>query len=132
MFFVRVDAKDLYKVSKHGWYYKDGYAVTSIKRKRVRMHHLIMGKPTKGYQIDHINRDRMDNRRSNLRFVTDAENAKNNIGKGYRKHGKGWEASICHNYKQIYLGTFHTEEEAKTAYQRAKIAQLARNTESVI
>lgn len=74
--------------------------------------------------VDHINRERMDNRRLNLRTIMGRDNQKNTVGAGVRRHGKGWEASICHNYRQIYLGTFPTEAEAKAAYQGAKNAQL--------
>lgn len=67
-YFPQIDENDVSLVSKYRWYLKDGYAVTSIKGKRVRMHHLIFGKPPKGKVTDHINRDRLDNRRVNLHF----------------------------------------------------------------
>lgn len=40
-----IDDNDLRLVSKYRWYVKNGYAVTSIAGRRVKMHHLIAGKP---------------------------------------------------------------------------------------
>ena len=121
LFTARVDAGDLETVSKYRWYLKDGYAVTSMAGKRVKMHHLILGKPPKGQEVDHENKDRLDNRRSNLRFLTRQQNAKNrSVGKGYRQKGKRWEAYIQSNGKQIYLGMFDTEAQAEEAYLEAK------------
>lgn len=105
-YMVNVDIKDLSIVSKYNWYMTkiDGYAVTSIKGKRVKMHHMIIGKPPLGKEVDHINRYRTDNRRANLRFVTSLENGQNTTAKlgGIRRHGTGWEANVCLNYKKFY------------------------------
>lgn len=122
--FCYVDENDVPLVGQFRWYLKNGYAVTSIGGKRVKMHHLIMGKPPKGLVTDHISRNRLDNQRTNLRFVPVSVNAKNMTAKGYRKRGKHWEAYICTDYKQQSLGTFDTEAQAKAAYQSAKSAQL--------
>lgn len=54
-----------------------GYAQTSAKPGTALMHHLIAGKPPKPLVTDHINRNKLDNRRVNLRFVTERENALN-------------------------------------------------------
>ncbi len=119
-----IGERDFFTVSKYRWYIKDGYAITSIGGKRIKMHHLILGKPPHGMVVDHRNRERMDNRRANLRTIMQRGNAKNMMGAGVRKHGKGWEAAICHDYKQIYLGTFPTKAEARAAYMAAKQTQL--------
>lgn len=107
----KVDSSDLDMLKKHRWYFKDGYAVTSIKSKRVKMHHLVMGKPPQGKEIDHINRDRIDNRRHNLRFVTSLINGQNTSAVGVRKHGKLWEANVCLNYQKFYK-SFETKSSA--------------------
>ena len=74
--------------------------------------------------LDHINRDRSDNRISNLRSVTNQKNCNNQYGKGYRKVGNKWKSYIKIDYKQKHLGTFNTEEEAREAYIKAKVKLL--------
>jgi hypothetical protein len=74
-------------------------------------------------QIDHKNRIRDDNRISNLRSVTNQENAFNRSNvKGYCwvKKNKKWMAYIRFNYKHIFLGYFDDEELARQAYLNAK------------
>lgn len=78
-------------------------------------------------QIDHINRDRADNRISNLRAVTNAENAQNQKTRanksgftGVRKENSKWVAEIKVNYKPIRIGLFETPEAAHEAYVAAK------------
>ena len=116
-----VSDEDVDKVRPYRWYLKDGYAVTSIQYKRVKMHHLIMGKPPKGLEIDHANRNRLDNRRENLRFLTRSQNAKNReAGKGIRQRGSKWEAYIQVDNKQKYLGMFENSAEARETYLQAK------------
>lgn len=119
-----VDNECLPLVSKYRWYLKDGYAVTSIGAKRAKLHHLLLGKMEEGEVTDHIDRNRLNNCSENLRIVPQGANAKNRMGAGIRRHGNGWEASICHDYRQIYLGTFATQKQAAEAYSRAKRAQL--------
>lgn len=56
---------------------KHGYLIYSKNNRYYPIHQMILGKAPKGLVIDHINRDKLDNRRKNLRFVTTAENNKN-------------------------------------------------------
>jgi hypothetical protein len=73
--------------------------------------------------IDHIDKNILNNKIDNLRNVNLQKNQFNRIdGKGYRFHkrDKVWNAHISLNSKQIHLGTFKTEEEAKKAYLNAK------------
>lgn len=97
--------------------------------KQLLMHRLIMGDP-KGKVVDHINRDGLDNRRENLRIVTQSINA-HNAGKmksGTSKFkgvhfesGRGkWKSTIMVNREVIFLGRFDDEESAALAYQNAK------------
>ena len=78
--------------------------------------------------VDHINHDKLDNRRENLRLCTHAENMQNvpNYSRGKskykgvsfddRKRVKKWRALIVFEKKQIYLGMHLTEEDAAIAY----------------
>jgi hypothetical protein len=76
--------------------------------------------------LDHINRIKTDNRISNLRKVSHAENQINRLGKGYcwSNEKNKWRASIQTNKVQQHLGYFNTEEEAREAYIKAKVKLL--------
>ena len=76
-------------------------------------------------QIDHINRNRLDNRIANLREVSHKQNQQNRSkpsnntsghpGVVWNKQRSKWQARIRHNYKQIHLGYFSILEEAIAA-----------------
>jgi len=73
--------------------------------------------------IDHKNGNTTDNQITNLRNVTHQQNHCNRTrAKGYswNKQAKKWEAYICLNKKQINLGYFDLEEDARNAYLEAK------------
>jgi len=122
---VTIDSKHSH-LDMHNWSLtKDGYASTSIGGKMVKMHHLIIGKPIDGLVVDHINRDKLDNRLKNLRHVTQKVNMrnvgllKNNTtgvtGVTYDKAGKRWIAQAFYGYKRIHGGRYKTFEEAVVA-----------------
>ena len=81
-------------------------------------------------QIDHINRDRADNRIENLREATNKQNMQNRSksshntsghpGVSWYKRISKWVAKIMHNQKQIHLGCFNTIEEAIAARKAAE------------
>lgn len=75
--FCIVDAEDADKVLKHSWALDKGYPVSRINDKKTLLHHFLIGKPPKNKVVDHINRNKLDARKSNLRFATHAENVKN-------------------------------------------------------
>ncbi len=77
--FATVSPEDYPLVARYSWYYRDGYALTKINKKEIRMHRLIMGTADPDIVVDHINRDRLDNRRENLRELTALENANNRV-----------------------------------------------------
>jgi hypothetical protein len=108
----------------------DGYAVRKQPfirgyRKQLYLHHVVIGYPLKGYQVDHINGDRLDNRRANLRFVTKRQNCQNQqchregrlagASRENRPNGR-WRSLIYVNGKQIYLGSFDTAQAAHERY----------------
>jgi hypothetical protein len=67
-------------------------------------------------EIDHINIDSTDNRLCNLRITTHQHNQWNKNCKGYSREGNKWRTQIYINNKQIYLGVYATEDEARQAY----------------
>lgn len=122
-----IDAEDIEKVEKYMWYLTDkGYAATNINGKRVKIQHIIMGANS---LIDHKDRDKLNNRKSNYRFCTNAENSRN-IGilrsntSGYKgvvwhKQGKKWAARIEVNKIRHSLGLFNNKLDAAKAYNVA-------------
>jgi hypothetical protein len=104
------------------------YDTTSGKRERrmstVQLHRLITNAP-KGMVTDHINHNGLDNRKSNLRVCTNAENMRNqqshkgstSIYKGvcWDKAAGKWRAQIMFERKDIYIGCFTDEKEAARA-----------------
>lgn len=92
---------------------------------RIYMHREIV-RPPRGMLVDHANRCGLDNRRSNLRLATRAQNAVNCASRpgetgfrGVSRHGSGFRARITRDGKELYLGTFRTVLEAAAAYDAA-------------
>jgi transposase len=82
-FYAYVDAADFEQLNQYRWYTFNGYAARSENGKRIYMHRHIMD-PPQGMVVDHINHNRYDNTRANLRNVTQGENIHN-----MRKHVGG-------------------------------------------
>ena len=75
----------------------------------------------KGDDIDHIDGNRLNNSVDNLRIVTNSQNHFNRKNtKGYCRHKNKWQAAIKINQKNINLGRFENENDAKEAYLNAK------------
>ena len=135
-----VDDKDYNTLNQFKWYCSlKGYAVRHItiggKRGTQFMHRVINNTP-KGLDTDHINRDKLDNRKSNLRSCTHIENLinhgtyKNNKlginGVHWDKRKSRFKAQIQIDGKQKHLGSFKTAKEASVVFARAEIERLQR------
>jgi hypothetical protein len=134
--FAVVDADDYEWLSKFIWIAQPTtchqfYALRYVSHGRsIRMHREILGlKRDDCRQGDHINGNTLDNRRSNLRVSTAAENIRNQKIKSsntsgfkevnFRKERNRWVASIRVNGKAKRLGAFLTPKEAHVAYCEA-------------
>ena len=109
-----------------------GYRNVDIEKKKYKAHRLawlyMYGVMPDGH-LDHINRDKLDNRIANLREVTNSQNEQNKVSRrdntsGYRgvvwhKPTKKWRAEIKIAQKKIHLGLFVNPEDAARAYAAA-------------
>lgn len=123
------DIEDLPLIESRVWYEdKDGYLVSCYffngRRCFVRFHRIVMdAKP--GQVIDHINKNRADNRKCNLRLCKRAENDRNRstystntsgvTGVYFDKQRNKWVASISYNKKRTLIGRFVSKEDAVRA-----------------
>ena len=126
--FATVDAADYKKLCRYKWYAcRHGstiYATCRKNGKAVYMHRMIM-RPRKGYVVDHIDGNGLNNRRCNLRVCTHQQNQANRGPCGgssryvgvYRK-GDKWVATIKYRGEHFYLGIFDDEVEAAKARDR--------------
>jgi hypothetical protein len=111
-------------MESHGYAVRNSARTAAEKRKPEFMHRVIMAKQrSHGMQIDHINGNRLDNRRCNLRMVNKCGNTQNarmrsdNTSgvKGVSKQGEKWTARVQSNGKRVFVGIFTTKEEAEKA-----------------
>jgi len=129
-----VDDEDAKLVLEYKWsarvLHHTTYAFTNIvlptsKRTILFMHNLIMGY----IGVDHIDRNGLNNRKSNMRSATKAQNNMNRgvhgdntsgfKGVAFSKRDKKWRARIQLKYRTIYLGVFTSKEGAALAYDKA-------------
>lgn len=134
--FAIVDAEDYDWLSKYKWCaWKNEnafYACRTEKGHTVFMHRMIMSAP-KGLMCDHIDHNGLNNRKSNLRLCTPAQNVHNKRpqrdssskykGVGSKKQSRKWEARIRFQGKLYHLGDFDNQMEAAMAYDD-KAAEL--------
>ena len=132
--FALVDDDDFDKLSQHKWRAQwnpdihSYYAVRSIrlpngKQTAELMHRRILGlERGDRRQGDHINHATLDNRRSNIRSVTQSENQHNRRAKGYcwHKAKQKYQAKLMIHGVNKFVGLFDTPQEARTAYLAAK------------
>ena len=75
---VKIDDEDYPVLSRLNWYLSDGgYAITDCPVKHIKMHKLIIGPIPNCAVIDHIDRDKLNNQKSNLRVVSQSDNVRN-------------------------------------------------------
>ena len=132
--YTTVDEADYARFSKYRWYENVGYVLRyerdGSKTVSIRLHREIMSCPT-GLHVDHINHDRRDNRRENLRIVTHAQNHQNrsyNPFRGAVLDKKKWVAQCKLNGKHYRVGRYETREEAAAAAAKLREQLLPYST----
>jgi len=131
-----VDTCDLPIIEKYNWTALVKQDTIYVQRKcrkfgacrTTYMHRSIMGEP-EGFNVDHVNGNGLDNRRSNLRLATVSQNGYNrriNInnssgfkGVSWNKSTGKWVAYITVNQERKHLGSFDKAEDAHAAYCEA-------------
>lgn len=119
-----VDDEDYAELAKHSWHLHRGYAARTSRREgTVMMHRQVLGlQKGDSRQADHKNRNRLDNRRANLRACTSRENQQNLSvkhsssssfrGVHWDKRGRKWRAKVWVDGKEVSLGSFTDEARA--------------------
>lgn len=138
------DLEDYDKIKDYCWCFNDqDYVVAHNKSgNNIRLHRLILNINDKDIIIDHKNRRKNDNRKSNLRIATKSENAMNRPAdirsttgyKGVHKVGNKYTANIGLNNETIYLGIFDSmEDAAECRYRNEKeiFGEFAYNEEVI-
>jgi hypothetical protein len=133
-----IDKEDYVKIKDFGWFLREGYAIarvgirsnlTQVKSSHTWMHRVILGY-FGDQEIDHIDCNGLNNRKSNLRLANRTQNTQNAVirkdstsgfkGVNYHKRNKRWRARIAVGKKRISLGCYTTKEEANDAVEKAR------------
>jgi len=123
-----IDKEDYRKIKKYKWCLSpQGYVVTWDGK---RLHRLI-NNTFYNYDTDHIDNNKLNNRKENLRVCTKLENSRNvglssNNSSGFKgvwweNGNKKWRALINANGMAIHLGCFANKNDAARAYNCAAI-----------
>ncbi|MEH7209545.1 HNH endonuclease [Priestia megaterium] len=126
-----IDNSDVELASRYKWGMDGhGYLTTKVNGRYLALHQLLMNTKNTDYLVDHKDRNKLNNRRSNLRI---ANKSINTINTGIRKHNNSgitgvsfqkqsgkWRAYITYNKKRIELGQFINKEDAIKARLEAE------------
>ena len=120
-----IDLEDVDKVKNIKWCMKsNGY----VHDGKIHIHRLIMD-CSDNMVVDHINHNKLDNRKTNLRICSHRQNSMNQKTRrdnssghaGVGKSGNKWRARIYIDGKEVHLGRFDTKEEAIRARKQAEL-----------
>ena len=123
------DQDDWEKLKCYTWSELKGYASGYKNKKTIYFSRMVMDAP-KGMEVDHINRNTLDNRKKNLRIISHSGNMSNKgayknsktgvAGVYWHKHRKKYFVELKTGTKRHCLGAFHTLEEAIKAREEAE------------
>ena len=131
-----VDIEDIDKCKQHKWFmHHTGYVYTNMKYnnkyKTMPMHRFLLNYDGPN-EIDHINHNKLDNRKANIRIVSDAVNAQNRKASRafYDKDTNKWRAIFSYYGTKYDLGRYNSKEEAAEASEN-KIKELSKNSKEL-
>jgi HNH endonuclease len=125
--FALCEVADLHLVAGHAWHlHSKGYATRDRYPGGTVLMHREVARAPAGRLVDHINQDKLDNRRVNLRLVDQTSNAFNcnrgeGVGVSWSKQAKHWKCYLDFHRKRHYLGVFKSKEEAICARKEAEV-----------
>lgn len=130
---ILLDKKDKHLLDEHSFSIdSEGYPRAWFReyKRNMRIHQIIFPRK-EGYVVDHISRNRLDNRRRNLRYVTPSQNVINSKRRDDNKSGfrgvywrediEKWRTRITLRGKILNLGSFDDIEDAAKAYKKAAL-----------
>lgn len=127
--FALVDNDDYPMLMDHTWFLGGQYAISRKNSVSTKMHHLILPKK-KGFDVDHRDKNTLNNQRYNLRYLSRSENVINSrissrhksgvIGVYFDAKSLKWKANITKNRKRIHLGSYSDLNDAKMAREKAE------------
>lgn len=128
---IMIDTEDLNKVKDIRWRISsNGYPIGDLKDKRVFLHRVVVDYVPSGMEVDHINHNLFDARKSNLRIVSRSQNNMNHgiksnntsgiTGVWFSNQKQKWVAEIKVLGKKIHLGTFTNINDATEARAKAE------------
>lgn len=129
---LKVDTEDLSKILKYKWHLSKGYARATTREngfcESIRMHRLIINAP-KGVHVDHINGNKLDNRKENLRICDSQKNQGNSKlrkdsttgykGVSFDKRKNKYHSRMRVQGSLIHIGYFESSLDAARAYNIA-------------
>lgn len=129
------DKDDFDIIKRFSWFDYNGYIATNNYKldgypKLLKMHRLVMNEKDSSNVVDHINHNKLDNRKENLRIVNHSQNSMNHVlfknntsgvsGVCFLRNENKWRATIILNYKTINIGSFDYFEDAVQARKEAE------------
>ncbi len=119
-----VDLEDWDKVKSYSWYMGEGYVVTVVNKRSIPIHYFLLPKK-KGFITDHIDRNTLNNKKSNLRYATAQQNNWNRSKS--KSNTTGFIGLIYLKKRGIYVARLQNKDvgSSKDKIEAAKIRDRA-------